>query len=76
MVSHAGPQYIDDALYVLKASFNTIKPVPLPIPDKRDVRPNVVYSWTDDDKEEFELKSVRPRSNLTPKETGLTVAGR
>ncbi|KAF5627862.1 hypothetical protein F25303_10614 [Fusarium sp. NRRL 25303] len=53
MANHAGPQNIDNPLYTLN-----IEPVPLPILDERDDKPNVVYSWADDDKEEFELKPV------------------
>lgn len=75
MANHAGPQNIGNPLYTLYVSPINVSPVLLPILNKHKYLPKVVYFWTDDDKEDFELKPVRLRSNLTPKETGLTVAG-
>ncbi|KAF5723320.1 geranylgeranyl pyrophosphate synthetase [Fusarium mundagurra] len=62
MPDHGGSQNIDNALHLLSVSFDSIQPDLLSLPDKRldrrDDKRNVVYSWTGDDKEEFELKLV------------------
>ncbi|KAL5608454.1 hypothetical protein FOBRF1_008951 [Fusarium oxysporum] len=58
MSNHAGPQNIDNAFHLLSVSFNSIRPDYLSFPEQRLDERNVVYSWTDDDKEEFELELV------------------
>jgi hypothetical protein len=76
MSNHAGPQNIDNAFHLLSVSFNSIRPDYLSFPEQRLDERNVIYSWTDDDKEEFELEHVRLKIQLDFKETGLTVTGR
>ncbi|KAF5550124.1 hypothetical protein FPHYL_9446 [Fusarium phyllophilum] len=58
MSNRAGPKNIDNALHLLSISFNSIRPDLLSFPMQRLDERNVVYSWTDDDKEEFELEPV------------------
>ncbi|KAF4442565.1 geranylgeranyl pyrophosphate synthetase [Fusarium acutatum] len=58
MSNHAGSQKIDNALHLLSVSFNSIRPDLLSFPEQRLDNRNVVYSWTNDDNEEFELEHV------------------
>ncbi|RBA17433.1 hypothetical protein FPRO05_02157 [Fusarium proliferatum] len=58
MANHAGPQNIGNPLYTLCVSPINVSPVLLPILNKHKYLPKVVYFWTDDDKEDFELKPV------------------
>ncbi|KAK2675367.1 hypothetical protein RAB80_007552 [Fusarium oxysporum f. sp. vasinfectum] len=52
MSNHEGPQNIDNACHLLSVSFNSIRPDYLSFPEQRLDERNVIYSWTDDDKEE------------------------
>ncbi|PNP61255.1 hypothetical protein FNYG_13941 [Fusarium nygamai] len=63
MPNNAGSNNIDNALHLHSVSLNSIQPDLASFPKHRLNRRNVVYSWTDDDKEDFEVEPVRLNPN-------------
>ncbi|KAF5589128.1 hypothetical protein FPCIR_6916 [Fusarium pseudocircinatum] len=57
MANNAGSNNIDNALHLLSVSLNNAPDV-VSIPKQRLDQRNVVYSWTDDNKEDFEVEPV------------------